>query len=343
LTPVTTHGDAVEAMSVPTLVELAPGLFAAAFPLMKVLPARHILDRAEEEGELGPGVRVIETTSGTLGLGLAMLCRLRGYELTVVGDPVIDRSLRRRMEMLGTEVEIVAGKDLEQGVQQARLARVEQLCAQHPRHFVPRQYDNPRNPEAYASLAAQLSEALGPIDALVATVGSGGSSCGTARALRERGELELIGVDTPGSVLFGAADGERLLRGLGSSIFPANVDQSAFDEVHWVGAAEAFLMARILFVETCLFMGPTSGAAYLVARWWARRHPGKRIVALFPDEGCRYQHTVFDEEWLRRNGAMLEEPPSEPRTVDDPHDVEGSGWSRCEWGRRSLAEVGAQG
>jgi cysteine synthase len=334
----TLESDPVAAMAAPTLIELEPGLIAAAFRLMKLLPARYILDRAEHTGALEPGMRVVETTSGTLGLGLAMLCSQRGYGLTVVGDPVIDVALRRRMELLGTEVEIVSGRALEQGVQQARLARVEEICARHPRHFVPRQYDNPWNQDAYGPLARELLMAVGRVDALVATVGSGGSSCGTARALREVGDVQLIGVDTPGSVLFGMADGKRQLRGLGSSILPANVDQSAFDEVHWVGAREAFLMARVLFAETSLFMGPTSAAAYLVARWWSRRNPGKRVVVLFPDEGHRYQQSVFDDEWLVRNEMTLDKGPSRPRAVHRPDEVKG-GWSRCRWDRRGLAEM----
>lgn len=333
------YRSAPEAVEQPRIVDLGDGLAGAAFALMKLLPARQIIERAQGSGEIGPGTRVIETSSGTFGLGLAMVCRLRGIPLTIVGDPIIDRHLRRRLEALGAEVEIVSGKALERGVQQARLDRVAALQARHRDHFVPRQYDNPQNPDAYASVAEVILESVGPIDCLVATVGSGGSGCGTASYLRSVcPDMTLVGVDTPGSVLFGTPDRPRLLRGLGSGVYPRNVDHHAFDEVHWIGPATAFLMARLLFRDHCMFMGPTSGAAYLVARDWGARHPDARVVALMPDEGHRYEATVYDERWLKRNDVLLDQPPQHPVRVGHPLEVAGE-WSVMDWGRRSLDEV----
>lgn len=330
----------VEALEQPRIAQLEDHVFAAAFSLMKLLPARFIIEEAEREGLLEPGCRVIETSSGTFGLGLAMVCRSRGYDLSIVGDPIIDAALRRRLHMLGASVTIVSGKALRVGVQQARLDRVERVRERYPRHFVPRQYDNPSNPRSYQRLADVIRETVGDVDCLVATVGSGGSSCGTASALREsHPQLCLVGIDTPGSVLFGTPERSRLLRGLGSSVHPRNVDHRLFDEVHWLGAAEAFLMTRVLYRDHSLFMGPTSGAAYLVARWWAAKHPGARVVALMPDEGHRYERTVYDDRWLSRVGALRSEPPIAPVDVEHPDDVQDAGWSRLGWGRRSLREV----
>jgi S-sulfo-L-cysteine synthase (3-phospho-L-serine-dependent) len=329
----------VEALELPRLAHLGANLFGAVFSLMKLLPARFIIEEAEREGLLEPGCRVIETSSGTFGLGLAMVCRSRGYDLSIIGDPIIDAALRRRLNMLGADVTIVSGKALQVGVQQARLDRVERVRKRYPRHFVPRQYDNPSNARAYQRVAELIRETLGDVDCLVATVGSGGSSCGTASALRVTlPHMQLVGIDTPGSVLFGTPERSRLLRGLGSSVHPHNVDHRQFDEVHWLGAAEAFLMTRALFRDHSLFMGPTSGAAYLVARWWAAAHPGARVVALLPDEGHRYERTVYDDRWLSRVGALCSQPPAAPIDVEHPHEVH-DGWSRLAWARRSLDEV----
>ncbi|MDX6705395.1 MAG: cysteine synthase [Solirubrobacteraceae bacterium] len=337
--PVVASPSAVEALELPRIMRLGASVYGAAFSLMKLLPARFIIEEAERSGEIEPGCRVIETSSGTFGLGLAMICRSRGYDLSIVGDPVIDAVLRRRLRLLGADVTIVSGAAARGGVQQARLDRVERLCARHPRHFVPRQYDNPSNARAYGRVAELLQDTIGDVDCLVATVGSGGSSCGTASALREQfPQMRLIGVDTPGSVLFGTPDGPRLLRGLGSSIHPGNVDHRLFDEVHWLGAAEAFFMTRTLYRDHSLFMGPTSGAAYLVARWWAERNPGARVVAIMPDEGYRYERTVYDERWLSRVGALRTDPPAAPVDVEHPLAVR-DGWSRLAWDRRSLVEV----
>ena len=286
------------------------GVCGVAFDLMKLLPARFILDRAREDGRLESGVRVIETTSGTFGLGLAMVCRLYGLPLTVVGDPAIDARLRRRLEDLGAEVDIVARPAAVGGIQAARLARVAELQERHSRHFTPEQYENPHNRFAYGAVAELLLEALGEIDFVVGTVGSGGSTGGMAAFLRlVCPRMQLVGVDTPNSVLFGPADGPRLLRGLGSSIHPRDVDPENFDDVHWVGAATAFHATRLLHQRHGLSMGGTSGAAWLVAQWYAQRNPGATVVALLPDQGWRYLDTVYDDRWLQRHGVLLTELP----------------------------------
>lgn len=320
----------------PRMVDLGCGLIAAAFQLMKLLPADFILSRASDEGRLGPGSTVVETTSGTFGLGLAMSCRARKLPLHIVSDPVIDHPLRLRLEALGTSIDIVTACAATGGIQQARLDRVAELVASYPDAFVPQQYDNPQAAMSYGAAAELIAERVGTVDCLVGTVGSGGSMCGIGRCLRTAfPEMKMVGVDTPGSVLFGAPAAPRILRGLGSSIHPRNVDTTMFDEVHWAHAAEAFHMTRELYRRHCLFMGPTSGAAYMVAKWWCRVNPGATVVVILPDEGYRYQTTVYDRDWLRAEGLMLGELPDKPALIRHPRDI-GSGWSRMLWNRRAL-------
>jgi cysteine synthase len=273
----------IEAMELPALIRISHNFFVAAFRLMKLLPAHFILDRALGAGYIHPGSTIIETSSGTFGLALAMICALRGYQLILVSDPVVDASLQQRMEDLGAQIEIVSGTFPPGGIQQARLDRMHALRKRYPDHFWPSQYDNPHHPGAYAPVAELLAASLGRIDCLVGTVGSGGSVCGTSNYLRMLfPQLTTVGVDTHGSVLFGLADRPRLLRGLGNSLMLKNVHHTVFDEIHWVNAAEAFLATRILYRTHALYMGGTSGAAFLVGRWWARQHPDATVVALLP-------------------------------------------------------------
>jgi S-sulfo-L-cysteine synthase (3-phospho-L-serine-dependent) len=329
----------VDALVLPRIVQIEERLYAAYFQLMKLLPARHILDCARQAGLIRPGSVIIETTSGTFGIALAMLCALESYRLILVSDPAIDLSLKRRLEDLGTRVEIVKEPAAIGGYQKARLDRMEQVQREFPDHFCPSQYANPLNPRAYAPLAEFLTEIVGHIDYLVGTVGSGGSMCGTTSHLRRfNPDLQAIGVDTHGSVLFGQPDGKRLLRGLGNSLMPSNVNHKVFDEVHWVTAAEAFLATRVLHRSTALFMGGTSGAAYLVGRWQARRHPDARVVILLPDEGYRYQDTIYNDDWLKENNVWLAELPDDPTLVGHPLEVT-DGWSQMFWGRRSYDEL----
>lgn len=326
-------------MRMPRLVRLQENLYGACFPLMKLLSAQFILDRARAEGLIGRRAMVIETTSGTFGLALAMVGRLHRYRILLVSDPAIDAGLKRRLEYLGARVEIVDRPAPVGGLQQARLDRMEELRKEFPRHLWPAQYMNRQNPGAYAPLAELLVERLGQIDCLVGTVGSGGSMCGTSSFLRlPFPELTAIGVDTFGSVLFGQPDQKRLLRGLGNSLMPENVDHSSFDEVHWVGAPEAFLATKRLYWRHALFMGGTSGAAFLVARWWARQNPDATVVVLLPDEGYRYQETIYRDEWLEDNGVYRERLPAGPQLVTHPTDAD-SGWAFLRWDRRTYEEV----
>jgi cysteine synthase len=337
----TSFDEATEAYQIPKLVKLAPNLYAACFMLMKMIPARFILRRAAADGLLEAGTVIAETTSGTFGLALAMQGVHLGREVILVSDPVIDERLYRRLTDLGAVVDRVPATSagVVGGYQAARLQRLAEVKAEYPSVFWPDQYGNPDNPRSYALVAELLLECLGQVDCLVGPVGSGGSMCGTTTYLRSvLPECRAIGVDTHGSVLFGHADAHRELRGMGMSLLPGNLDHRVFDTVHWCAAATAYAATRQLHQRHALFMGPTSGAAYLVAHWWAARNPSMLTVVMLPDEGYRYQDTVYDDDWLRTAGHLGEPMPAEPVVVDDATRPDGT-WTAFEWGRRSLGEV----
>jgi len=187
------------------------------------------------------------------------------------------------------------------------------LLTEQPAAFWPRQYDNPDNALAYARLAELALGALGCIDCLV---GSGGSLCGTARVLRCLFPvLRVVAVDTHRSCLFGHAPGPRLLRGLGNSILPANLEHGLVDEVHWVGAMPSFAAARRLHRSQGLYRGPSSGAAWLVASWWARHIPAASDLVILPDEGHRYRDSLHDDAWLARLEGWPPAERTEPATL----------------------------
>ncbi|HEX2079991.1 MAG TPA: pyridoxal-phosphate dependent enzyme [Longimicrobium sp.] len=335
------NANFVDAVALPRIVWLRPNLIGLSFTLMKLLPARFIIRKALEQGELRPGGLIAETTSGTFGLALAMVARLGGNRLALVSDPAIEPPLRRRLEDLGATVHIVRRPGPTGGFQQARLAVLERILEENPGSYCPRQYSNPHNPGSYAPCAELLAHAAGAIDCLVGSVGSGGSVCGISSYLRLIvPELNVIGVDTHRSVIFGQSDAGsgRLLRGLGNSLMPANVDHTAFDSVHWVGAAEAFRATRRLHRDHALYMGPTSGAAYLVADRWARENPDGLAAVVLPDEGYRYQDTVYDNAWLEEKGVRLDGPDGEPVEWDRPHDGDDP-WAFYHWDRQEYGEA----
>ncbi|MGO7335772.1 pyridoxal-phosphate dependent enzyme [Rhizobium leguminosarum] len=326
--------DSISQLERPRIVQLRPNLFACCFQLMKLLPARFMLDRAEDRGELGAGNLICETTSGTFGLALAKLGAIRGYRVKLISDPAVDPYLAARLKSLGADVEIVAKPAGAHGFQAARLNRLREVLDTNPGAYWPQQYDNPDNPLSYSLVAENLAELVGQVDCLVGSVGSGGSMSGTARFLRDVfPALHVSGVDTHGSVLFGQPDGPRTLRGLGNSIIPDNLDHSQFDDVHWVTAVEALTAMHKLHIQHGLFMGPTSGASILVADWMARTSPDKIVVAMLADEGHRYFQTAYNDTWLASLGGATEAQPTNPITISSPLEPSDR-WSRYRWGRR---------
>jgi cysteine synthase len=323
----------------PSLIPIEANLIAAVFPLMKIIPAEFCVRQAREAGLITPDSLIVESSSGTMALGLAIVCKAHGYKATLVTDNACDDGLQRRLEDLGATVEKVTCPAPTGGYQRARLERLRDICASTKDHWWLNQYDNPANARSYGAFADYLLQVLGHVDCLVATVGSGGSACGTARALRERSHrLHLIGVDTFGSVLFGQPDAPRKLRGLGNSLCPRNLDHTAFDEIHWISAAEANMATRKLHQKTTLFRGATSGACWWIARQWALRHPNARVVCIFPDDGYRYMHSVYDDNYLRENELWLSQLPTDPIEVTNPLHAE-TQWSWIRWNRRSYREI----
>lgn len=271
---------------------------------MKDRVARQIILAARESGELAPGEPIVESSSGTMALGVALVGAALGHPVHIVTDPRIDRITLAKLRALGCLVHIVE-RMTANGWQSARLERLARLRAELPSSFWPRQYTNPDNPLAYRSLAAELLADLGHVDVLVGSVGSGGSLCGTARALRESlPGLWTVGVDCVGSVIFGQPDRpERLQSGLGNSLVPANVDDAVIDEVHWLNDREAFDATNRLAAEQQIFAGSSAGSVYRVLRHLAAREPlGTKIVGILPDRGDRYAETVYDETYWQDKG-----------------------------------------
>ncbi|MEV0053268.1 PLP-dependent cysteine synthase family protein [Saccharopolyspora shandongensis] len=299
---------------------------------MKDRPALHMVERARQRGELAPGGAIVESTSGTLGLGLALAGIRYEHPVTLVTDPGMEPIMHRMLRAYGARVDVVDEPHPTGGWQQARRDRVAELLAENPGSFCPDQYNNPDNVDGYASLALELVTQLRRLDVLVCSVGTGGHSAGVSRVLRTFfPELRVVGVDTIGSTIFGQPARQRLMRGLGSSIYPRNIDYDSFDEVHWVGPSEAVWSARKLAAATYASGGWSVGAVALVAGWVARAAgPDTRIAAVFPDGPQRYFDTVYSDEYCARHGLLGTTPPEDPDLIEHPGQREVTRWTRCE-------------
>lgn len=328
--------DPVDAIGHTPLVRLrvdgtAPGVVAYAklemqnLFAMKDRVARQVVLDAKASGLLADGAPIVESSSGTMALGLALVGTYLGHPVHIVTDPRIDPITLAKLDALGCEVHVVEAMT-SQGWQSARLERLAGLISGLPGAFWPRQYSNPGNPLAYRTLAAELRDELTAVDVLVGSVGSGGSLCGTTRALREfLPGLYAVGVDSVGSLLFAQPDRpQRRQSGLGNSLQPENVDYSAIDEVHWLSDDEAFAATKALAREQKVFAGNTSGSVYRILCRLARQAaPGTSLVGIFPDRGDRYVDSVYRPP----TGDVRTEP------VEVPYGTPVEAWSYARLGR----------
>ncbi|GAA4089361.1 PLP-dependent cysteine synthase family protein [Nonomuraea soli] len=320
----TLRTDAIDAIGRTPLLRLrAGGSVHAKLELanpygMKDRVAKQAILTARADGTLREGGLIVESSSGTLALGVALVGGYLGHPVHIVTDPRIDPLTMAKLSALGATLDIVPAMT-GNGWQSARLERLRAVMAANPGAFWPRQYDNPANPAAYTQLADELLAELDSVDVLVGPVGSGGSLCGTARALRRSNpRLRVVAVDAVGSAIFGQPDHpQRLQSGLGNSLIPANVDFSVIDEVHWLSDREAFAGTLELASYEKLFAGNSSGSAYLVARWLgARLGPGATVVAIFPDRGDRYVNTIYSAEYRAAHQLTDLSVPGEPRRIE---------------------------
>ncbi|MQA03846.1 MAG: pyridoxal-phosphate dependent enzyme [Streptosporangiales bacterium] len=293
--------------------------------------ALHMVDKARQRGQLRPGAAIVESTSGTLGLGLTLAGTVYDHPVTLVTDPGMEPLMHQLLRAYGARVEMVTTPHPTGGWQEARRQRVHEVLAELPDAYCPDQYHNPDNVAAYEGLALELASQLGPIDVLVCSVGTGGHSAGVSRVLRALyPDMRLVGVDTVGSTIFGQPARPRLMRGLGSSIHPRNVAYAAFDEVHWVATSEAVWACRTMAAARYATGGWSVGAVALVASWLARTAAKDvRIAAIFPDGPQRYFDTVYSDAYCAEQGLLGAVPAPEPEEIGRSDEREVTRWTRC--------------
>ena len=285
---------------------------------MKDRAARGMIEWAEREHQLQPGARIVVCTSGNMGVGMAMVCAVKGYRLMCLVDAKINPATERCLRVLGAEVIKVYQRDETGGYHLTRLARLESLLEEHPDAVYLDQYDSPAAVEAHsASTGPEILAALGgDVRAVVMVAGTGGSSMGVARYFKsESPQTDIWLVDENGSLALpgNAGAAPRHLNGMGTSISPANYAPPEFhkfiDEVVYINAEESIRAAIALARSEGILVGGSGGAAVHVMRDLAAQHygPEDNLVALLPDHGSRYTETQFDPDWLAARGINVPE------------------------------------
>jgi cysteine synthase A len=262
-----------------------------------------MIEAAEREGRLGPGVHVVEPTSGNTGIGLALAGAVKGYRLTLVMPDSTSLEHRQALEAYGAELVLTPAED---GMPPA-VARAIELAAQDGALLL-QQFENPANPAAHREGTgrelALAFDALGaPVDAFVAGVGTGGTITGVSEVLRRARPGTLVVAVEPDAcaVLSGGPPGATRIQGLGAGFVPRVLDRAAYDRVERVSDEEAWAMKLRLAREEGLLVGTSSGAAVVAAiRVAVALGAGHRVATVLPDTGERYFSMA---EWFPREGA----------------------------------------
>jgi cysteine synthase len=264
-------------------------------------PMRSVKDRvalamiedAEAKGKLKPGMEVVvvEPTSGNTGIGLAMVCAVKGYRLILTMPENFSVERRKLLSALGAELVLTPGPEGMQGAVDCAKG----ICKERPNAFMPQQFDNPANPKTHmVTTALEILCEIPKPDAFVAGVGTGGTITGVGRTLRAHGLKTLIIAVEPASspLLSGGQAGPHALQGLGANFIPSILDRSVIDRVMPVTNEDARSAARELAKKEGIFAGFSSGAAVHAALKIAQElGTGKTVVVILPDFGERYLST----------------------------------------------------
>ena len=248
-----------------------------------------MIEEAEAKGGLKPGSTVVEPTSGNTGIGLAMVCAVKGYKVVLTMPETMSAERIQILKSFGAEVILTpAGEGMIGAVK-----RAEAIVKETPGAFMPQQFVNPANPEAHRRTTAQeiLRSTDGELDAFVAGVGTGGTITGVGEVLKRKNpQIKIVAVEPKSSpVLSGGKPGPHMIQGIGAGFVPQVLNRAVIDDIIQVSDEQAYEAAKRLAREEGLFVGISAGAACWASLKVARDlGAGKTVVTIFPDTGERY-------------------------------------------------------
>ena len=257
---------------------------------IKDRPALNMIEKAEQEGLINKDTIIIEPTSGNTGIGLAMVCAIKGYKMILTMPETMSLERRKLLKAYGAELVLTDGSKGMQGA----VDKAIELNKKYPNSFIPQQFDNPANPEAHIKTTAEeiWHDTDGKVDVIVAGVGTGGTITGIAKGLKSHNpHIKAIAVEPKSSqVLAGKPAGAHKIQGIGANFVPKNFDYSVVDEIIPVSDEDSMETARKLATEEGILCGISSGAAMYAAIEISKQpeYKDKMIVVILPDLGERY-------------------------------------------------------
>lgn len=248
--------------------------------------ALEIIEGAEKRGELNKGDTIVEATSGNTGISLAMVGVVKGYRVVIVMPENMSRERRLIMKSLGAEIVLTS----KSGSLKEAIEKAGEIATQ-PHFFLARQFSNPDNTKAQEKTGEEIVKEIGPADAVVAGVGTGGTLMGISQAMkRVNPDVKVIAVEPEeAAVMFGGSDviiRQHKIQGIGDGFIPQIMDMKLVDRVYTVSSREAIEMTKLLFRKCGVLVGISSGANMLVAQKVAQDYD--KVVTVFPDRAERY-------------------------------------------------------
>ncbi len=255
-----------------------------------------MVENAEKTGKIKAGSTIVEATSGNTGIGLAMVCAAKGYKLVIIMPESMSKERRMLLRAYGAELILTPATEGMSGA----IAKAEELVKNNPdTHFMPRQFDNPANPEIHRQTTAEeiWRDTDGKVDIFLAGVGTGGTLTGVGEVLKARNpNVQIYAVEPANSpVLSGGEKGAHVIQGLGAGFVPSILNTQIYDNVLTVTNEDALATARALAEKEGILAGISSGAAAWAALELAKKpeNAGKLIVTVLPDFGERYLSTAL--------------------------------------------------
>lgn len=271
---------------------------------IKIKPARHMIKKLIEEKKINLNKsKIIESSSGNLGIALSIVCKSLHLPFTCVVDPNINPQNIDLMRLYGADIVCVTEKDTNGGYLTTRIITIQQMLSRDPDLIWPNQYENPNNAQSHYITAHEIANQFKKLDYLFIGVGTSGTLMGCLEYFQlHHPKTKIIAVDAEGSVSFGSLPKTRKIPGLGTSKKPPILDINQVKHIVHISEADTIAACQELLTKSGLFVGGSTGTVVAAIKSYRQQFKNDDIiVGISPDFGNAYINTIYNKSWVKAN------------------------------------------